>query len=427
MKNTVMPLSSRYRSFRCLGFLSSAGVCALLGSGCVAPGPLRPGQEATTGGRTAQSQWEFHDALTQMYQAQVMLNVIRLAEYGEAPLHFEFSDITATIRDEGKAAIGFEFLDSPAGGSAVGSVFVANRDTNVRFTPSLSLGRNVEIQAKATPVTRQNWIYNWYYTVADQFTQHEERKFYRKAPPSEALSMAIKAYTEGRLALWYRGDLYRVREAFHTPLEVEHYPLGSSDLRKERMDAALRPQDELGGLTAILSFLQPSDPRTLTGADVRVTADFDGEGLNVEESRLYLIPHRTPGSTGELQRVEEFLDTNRPIVVVSFPVEAGKPYFERRYQFHGLTDDGRWAFVVHDAKGQAGKTLRDAIKKYRNLPMAEQRVLVDLRTGRPIGLLSLSDAARRIAGAPGLPRIKTQTDLLRDIAGTLQRIESRQD
>ena len=84
-------------------------------SGCVTStsSPLHPGQEATTGGRAGLTEWEYYDALNQMYQAQVMLNVIRLVEHGQAPLHFEFSNVKASITDSANIGSGFEFFDSP--------------------------------------------------------------------------------------------------------------------------------------------------------------------------------------------------------------------------------------------------------------------------------------------------------------------------
>lgn len=246
--------------------------------------PLRPGQEFTTGGRTALTQWEFYDALSQMYQAQVFLNVVRLVEYGEAPLHFKFSDVTATITDSGGVASGFEFFDSPLGVNIVGQNVIGTGQTNVKFTPSLSLDRKVQIQAKATPVTDKDWIYDWYYTVADYFLENGSSKskrsnarcFYERFTGVNALCEALKASKDHRLALWYRGDLYAVRQEYDEFVKKEISTVSPKPIT---------PEEELGALTTLISLLRESSPRNIRETEIRFPFTFLKPNETLDQAR----------------------------------------------------------------------------------------------------------------------------------------------
>lgn len=410
---------------------------SLVGAGCRSmSSPLHPGQEALTGGRAALSQWEFYDALAQMYRAQVMLNVVRLVEYGEAPLHFEFSDITAKVTDQASIGSGFSFLDSPVGGSVVGNVFVATPDTNVTFTPSISTSRKVEIQAKATPVVRNNWIYNWYYTIADQFTDHtrlsskgraNERAFYERISGATKFGRDFWENLKGRLSLWYRGDLYVIKESYKSPFEVDGFTLRRSPF----------PAEELGGLTAIVTFLQPSDPREASGAFVEIPARFGRVGAvetppDSAAKRLYISPkleHADPTQFQNLQRelrlIEAELTKKAQKVTVQFPIDPAGKYFVREYMFADLHDDLTWELLIPDDEA-IQKELINAYNMYALLPASpSKRITARVTIRTQLGRISTTDAARRISGAPALAKTKDEKALLKSILTVLERNEFR--
>lgn len=357
--------------------------------------------EVTTGGRTALSKWEFYEALSQMYQAQVMLNIVRLVEYGEAPLHLEFSDITATVTDNAGVGSGFEFFDSPIGFEGVGNVVVPIRDTNVKFTPELSLGRQVVIQAKATPIVRNNWVYAWYYTMADQYTKEEKWAFYKKAT-------ALEDFRD-RLKIRYRGDTYIVKDD------------------KELKDTGLVPQHELGGLTAILSFLSPSSPMSAG----QVEAKLVGDGISDQKLRLEVPERKAFSSSRKVNFLEKVLMEQKPFLPIAIPVEESKPDWTSRLQFDDLTEKGYWQFVIPgDNKADNNKAdLEKAITKFRELNekrLSSGNTPLRIKVTVPIessGPISASVEARRIAATPELPKSKTDKEIQEDILSTLKRIE----
>ena len=220
------------------------GLCVLLMcSGC---GPLRPFEAVRTGGRTALTQWEYQEALARIYQTQVLLNLIRMVEYGEAPLHFEFTDISATIRDDASIGIDLSFNDSPEGLTVVGNVAVPKLDTPVNLTPKTSTSRSVQILANARPVVRTNWIYEWYYTIAWQFQNNPELRWYRQAheldSPGCENSDESPRLKSSDITVSYRLRNYQLRTGIKTPA------------------GCFSPPEELGALTTILSLLTDSSP-----------------------------------------------------------------------------------------------------------------------------------------------------------------------
>ncbi|MCG8404987.1 MAG: hypothetical protein MI923_07305 [Phycisphaerales bacterium] len=313
----------------------------VLAGGCVTStsSPLHPGQEATTGGRAGLSEWEYYDALNQMYQAQVMLNVIRLVEHGQAPLHFEFSNVKASITDTADIGSGFEFLDSPIGGKVIAGEFVGPGETNVKFTPSIGASRTVFLEAEAKPITRKNWVYKWYYKVADYFKKDGCRAFYEEVKFPHSLGKPWKEWFKGRLTIWYRTKLYVVREYYASGCEPS--PLSPSP--------PVSPESELGALTAILSFLQKSDPDTATEAEIRVPATFalpiqpSGQseavqaiwGVSARTAKLFLdVKTKGAGlSESSWGRLRTHLNGIHPELKIRFPVKQGEAYSEHLLEF----------------------------------------------------------------------------------------------
>ena len=363
--------------------------------GCRFDGPLRPGQEATTGGRTALTQWEFYDAVTQMYEAQVLLNIVRLVEYGEAPVHFEFSDILATITDSGRAALGFEFFDSPTGFSGVGSRVVSNPDTNVKFTPSIEGSRQVVLQAKATPVTRQNWIYGWYYEVADTFLRFPDQKFY--------LTGRHELGAQRMTQIAYRGTVYRVN-----PVKA----------------------DALGALTAIVSFLSKSEVATAIGR--RFVLDVQGTPIFTAERRLELWL-KPPAENAIANRLFDRALTaayEAEGITLRFPTNEGKKIIEQTYSIDQNISKGRRIVLNIRAKSEfTDEDLRTAIAGYEKLlsqgvradPMA---IVVD--TNDPTAGLDLPRAVRRNANTFALEQSLTEREALSEILATLRELNLRQ-
>ncbi len=397
-----------------------AGLVAVL-AGCTSP--LRFGQELQTGGRAGLTQWEVYDAYAQLYKAQVFLNIVRLVEYGEAPLHFEFSDITATITDKAGVSSGFEFFDSPAGVAGIaGAVVVPTADTNVKFTPSLSASRDVVVQAKAMLVGRENWVYDWYYTVADQYKGDKRFSFYE---PIGALGN-----NGGRLALWYRGKRYGARDSFGEKGQFK------------KADGALdtlqpTPEEELGSLTAILSFMRNSNPRIVTGSQASIgDLLFTPDAANANVWRL--IPKERfairvkekraePLSAAEKKR-KEFYELVDQVLnqggefFITFPVqEFGSDYSAVWLSYLSLSDDFEWEFVLVDPDNESA--FQNAYKRFMNV--GEERRLAAMRfvLKESPNRINLSRAARTIARTAGRSAEPTQEQLLERINDTLQRLE----
>lgn len=416
------------------GLIGIALVCMALPCGCGSMfSPLRVGQEAQTGGRATLSMWEVYDALSQMYQAQVMMNMIRLVEYGETPLHFEFSSITPNITDTGMVSSTFKFVDSPTGkligGGLVGAG--AQLDTNVTFTPMVSGTRVVNITAKAEPIVRENWVYNWYYTMAEIYDKRPERRFYMSAKPWEAAVAAV----EGRLVMQYRGKAYMVK-----PDTEKLFP--TKDKQSPRVSglvAERTAQRELGGLTAIVSFLGKSDPMSVSRALLRINMMLvDGPSKDGKLSLSVVQEGLSKKERDELDKIGKLLEEKKARVWISFPVKPGNPYFEVDLQIvsAGGHEDWKLAIVdpdVHDVPA----ALKEVAKDQEELEKAAGQFL-DLNEKRDGKLyvslaipyrarlfeLSAYDAACSIAGFEELVVPKNDTDILKEISRALKEIES---
>lgn|GEM_PF-4471722 len=231
-------------------------------AGC---GPLRPFEELKTGGRTALTQWEYQEAISRLYQSQVLLNLIRMVEYGETPVHFEFSDIQTTITDDASADLGLSFTDGPSGRDIVGTVILPQYDNPVSFMPNISGARKVSILAKAAPVTRKNWIYDWYYQIADQWRAHPQLRWYyawlADSPQQRPISNAVEIEKNFKLdtedsgiTVFYHGHQFFLRP--YIDLDCEE---GDGRRRKNGYKSIV-PARELGALTTILCQLAESRP-----------------------------------------------------------------------------------------------------------------------------------------------------------------------
>lgn len=235
----------------------SATLClSLLITAC---GPLRPGQDLYTGGRTALSHWEYQDAIGRLYQTQVLLNLIRIVEYGETPVHFEFSDISTTVKDTADASLGLSFVDNPSGATISGNVIIPNHDTPISFAPKASAARSVEILAKAKPVTGRNWVYDWYYRIAEQMIENPNAKWWADILDDIAeQDCACDRIRPSDIRLTYRGHTYKVRRCFPAALLESINVSTWSGLGRY----CLAPADELGSLASILNILSQSRPPT---------------------------------------------------------------------------------------------------------------------------------------------------------------------
>ncbi len=214
-------------------------------------GPLRPFEVATTGGRTALTQWEYQEAISRIYQTQVLLNLIRMVEYGESPVHFEFSDITATIDDDAGVNLSLGFDDAPSGRVTIGSVSVPNVENPVSIMPSTSASRSVQLVAKVSPVVGKNWVYDWYYAIGNQFIRDPDLRWYREVTTADDPSCAnFRLASDGSdITVSYRLRTYQLRSS--APANNEVFVSARE---------CFSPPRELGALTTILSLLSSSRP-----------------------------------------------------------------------------------------------------------------------------------------------------------------------
>lgn len=400
----LMPASSRCKVGKSpelparpmFGFLVAVLLCPF--ASCVHSNPLRPGQEATTGGRAALNQWEFYEALSQMYQAQVLLNVVRLVEHGETPIHFEFSNVQAQIEDKAGVSSGFEFFDSPQGiNSVVGTVVVPNPDTNVMFTPSIAIDRTVTITADAKPLTRQNWILDWYFFAAERCSS-PTTSFYGKLDLGEVM----RDSTGRGSVIHYRGKHYAVR-----------------DVHDSR---------ELTGLTTIVSFLQESRPLDKSAGFLT----FDGE-LRIDTSS----PSGQPGtpirfvfdvndSPGKLNRAQAYFaqaDAVRQLVVM-WPTARGA--FGSTL-LRWVNSQGATCWELEHAPPQQPRETA-ALAALRAYLATAKCPTIRARAPfvGPLEQLGFYDAAREIARREGKSPPPDTDDLLQGILETLQRSQSIQ-
>ena len=63
----------------------------------------------------------------------------------------------------------------------------------MKFTPSIGGSRKVVLEAKAKPITRKNWIYKWYYKVADEFEPFAARCRFRNCTHLHEPDCAVRA------------------------------------------------------------------------------------------------------------------------------------------------------------------------------------------------------------------------------------------
>lgn len=389
-------------------------------AGCASP--LRFGQELQTGGRAGLTQWEVYDAYAQMYKAQVFLNIVRLVEYGEAPLHFEFGDVIATITDQASIGSGFEFFDSPAGAPVIaGAVVVPVPDTNIKFMPSLSSSRNVVVTAKAKLIGRENWVYDWYYTVADQYKkdkgiEKKDIRFYKRIGSLD--------HNGGRLALWFRHVRYGVREVFEKPFGVGN---GRDKIQP-------KPEEELGSLTAILSFMRSSNPSIVTRSAITVDdliLSPDPVNPNVwrliPDQRHAILGKKKPTALERAQKrffeaLDEILNESRDELVVTFPVKESGGNYSERLKYIDL-NNFQWEFELSDPT----KILKfqDAYKDFLKLDAEKQRAAFGVVINKKPQRINISSAARTIAKTTGVTAKPSVEQLLETINDTLNRTDAR--
>lgn len=262
-------------------------------------GPLRPFEEFKTGGRTALTQWEYQEAISRLYQSQVLLNLIRMVEYGETPVHFEFSEIQATIIDETSAGMGISFDDSPTGRNIVGNVIIPTYDTPINFKPEFGGSRRVQLFAKAAPIVRKNWVYDWYYQIAQQFRADPSLRWYEAS--IAGTGRGVDLVREEPFGLHDRGSdivvtYQKTRYVLKPQVKVEP----GSQFYSFAPGKVLTPPRELGALTTILTLLSESRPEsTLSNLPVSAIKPLGDSNRQYE---LYV-----PTSTAVAVVVDDFI------------------------------------------------------------------------------------------------------------------------
>lgn len=401
-------------------------VFAFCAAGC---GPLRPFEEFKTGGRTALAHWEYQEALSRLYQTQVLLNLVRMVEFGEAPVHFEFSDVQATITDDAGASLGLSFLDSPAGRLTVGNVLIPVQDNPITATPGVSSARRVQILAKAAPVTRNNWIYDWYYAVAGQMLRDPDIRWYRTGDDDNCddcgcLDDRLRLAREGSdLSVSYRFENYRLRNCVKIAAGSPYgEAFGSS--------TCISPPREIGALTTILTLLSDSRPDPAQSLQIPLANDgFRQEALGQYRAQMAIGNDRKSEDYRErLFEFMRFLENDEKRVRIQIAQGAGESYASFRMLVSDSDAEKGILFLELEDLNQES-SIRSALQKHESLLKDEKRMAlsVELEERRDDRLILPSEEVERLAKRSSSAPKTLELDLLKDILSELRRLRASGD